>query len=268
MKTKDQKKTFLERLQDGYEAAKKPIAYLIMLVALGLQSLPPDLLPKGVQQVTYTAMVLVLALILMEMLFTIYEKVTEEKATLNIIEASELYKSILAIVLNEKNVSIKYIGVAGRIGWTAVLAKLLNENNPDSLVANRTKYNVQVALLNPDIQKDSMLYDRFGTVSDVSNQVENAAKHLPEFSITGSKLELSHYNHMPNMLGFLINDNYLFVTYTFWESLHGKLTLRAGRTDYFVYDKNDDFGGQEVIRRFNGWFNYITNPEDAQVEKV
>ncbi len=70
------------------------------------------------------------------------------------------------------------------------------------------------------------------------------------------------------MLGFLINDNYLFVTYTFWETLHGKLTLRAGGTDYFIYDKNDDFGGQEVIRRFNGWFNYITNPEDTIIESV
>lgn len=267
MGQKEPKRTFLERLQEGYEAAKKPIAYIIMLVALGLQSLPPDLLPDGLQQITYTAMILVLALILMEMLFTIYEKVTEEKATLNMIEASELYKSILTIVMNEKNVSIKYIGVAGRIGWTTVLAKLLNENNADSLVANRTKYNVQVALLNPNIQKDSLLYDRFGTVGDVSNQVKNAAKHLPEFSVAGSELDLVHYDHMPNMLGFLINDNYLFITYTFWESLHGKLTLRAGRTDYFVYDKNDDFGGQEVIRRFNGWFNYIVNPEDAQIEK-
>ncbi|MBL4644094.1 MAG: hypothetical protein JKY44_10935, partial [Flavobacteriaceae bacterium] len=53
--------------------------------------------------------------------------------------------------------------------------------------------------------------------------------------------------------------NYLFVTNSFWEELHGTMTLRAGGTDYFVYDKNDDFGGQEIIRRFTGWFNFIEN---------
>lgn len=261
-------KSFLVRLKEGYEVAKKPIAYIIMFVALALQSLPAELMPKQVQQVTYTVMILVLALIIMEMLFTIYENSIKEKATLNIIEAGELYDSVLAIVLKEKNVSIKYIGVAGRIGWTNVIAKLLNENNPDSLVANRTKYSVDVALLNPDSQGKNKDFKRFKTVAEISEQINDAASHLPEVSISGSQLNLYHYNHMPNMLGFLINDNYLFVTYTFWETLHGKLTLRAGGTDYFIYDKNDDFGGQEVIRRFNGWFNYITNPEDTIIESV
>ena len=74
---------------------------------------------------------------------------------------------------------------------------------------------------------------------------------------------------MPNMLGFLVNDNYLFVTYAFWENLHGKMTLRGGGTEYFEYDKNDEFGGQKVIRRFNGWFDYIlsSNDESSEVNK-
>ena len=266
MPAPEEKKTFLERLKEGYEAAKKPIAYIIMFVALLLESIPTEFMPPSIQQTTYTVMILVLALILMEMLFTVYEKAIEEKATLNIIEAGDLYNSILAIVLNEKNVSIKYIGVAGRIGWTNVLAKLLNENDADSMVANRTKFKVQVALLDPKVQNQNSDFKRFGTVGDISEQIENAAQHIPEFSVPGSEVKLYHYDHMPNMLGFLVNDNYLFVTYSFWETLHGKMTLRAGGTDYFVYDKNDDFGGQEVIRRFNGWFNYISNPENAIIE--
>lgn len=239
-----------------------------MFVALLLQSLPTDLMPANVQDITYTVMILVLALILMEMLFTIYENSIKEKATLNIIQAGDLYESILAIVLKEKNVSIKYIGVAGRIGWTNVLAKLLNENNPDSMVANRTKFKVEVALLNPNIQETNDNFKRFKTVSEISEQISDASIHIPEVSVQGSSLKLYHYNHMPNMLGFLVNDNYLFVSNTFWETLHGKMTLRAGGTDYFVYDKNDDFGGQEVIRRFNGWFNYISNPENAEIENI
>ena len=75
----EKKKTFVERLKDGYEAAKKPIAYIIMFVAILLQSLPSDLMPKQIQDITYSVMILVLALIIMEMMFTIYEKVTERK---------------------------------------------------------------------------------------------------------------------------------------------------------------------------------------------
>ena len=63
------------------------------------------------------------------------------------------------------------------------------------------------------------------------------------------------------MLGFLVNDNYLFVTYAFWENYHGTLTIRGGGTEYFEYNKNDEFGGQEIIRRFNGWFTYITGSD-------
>lgn len=260
------KKTFLERLKDGYESAKKPLAYIIMLSALLLQSLPSDFIPEKFQGISYTVMILILSLILLEILFTIYEKVTEEKATLNIIKAGDLYKAILGITLNEKTVSIKYIGIAGRNGWNNVLVKLLNEHNPDSLVANRTKFNVDVALLSPDIQKKFNQYKRFSSVDDVSEEIVTASKYLSEISQAGSSLNIHHYDFMPNMLGFLVNDNYLFVTYTFWESMHGRLTLRGGGADYFVYNKSDKFGGQEVIRRFNGWFNYISDPNSVEIE--
>jgi hypothetical protein len=70
-------------------------------------------------------------------------------------------------------------------------------------------------------------------------------------------LELYFYDHMPNMLGFLVNDNYLFLTYAHWEHRGGDLVLRAGGSDYFMYNKSDRFGGPEFIKRFTGWFNFI-----------
>jgi hypothetical protein len=256
------KPSFLDRLKEGYEVAKKPIAYIIMFIALLLQSLPPELMPESSRDITYTVMILILALILFQILFVIYENSIKGKKKLNIIGASELYNSILGIVLKEKNVSIKYIGVAGRIGWTNVLAKLINESNPDSLVSNRTKFNIDVALLDPKIKdKRHDLYERFEAVNTISKDVLSASVHLSEIAVPGSELNLYHYDYMPNMLGFLVNDNYLYVTYAFWEQLHGKLTLRAGGTDYFVYDKNDDYGGQEIIRRFTGWYNFIIENE-------
>jgi hypothetical protein len=239
-----------------------------MFVALLLQSLPPELMPKSSRDVTYTAMILILSLILFQILFVIYENSIKDKKKLNIISASELYDSILGIVLKEKNVSIKYIGVAGRIGWTNILAKLINESNPDSLVSNRTKFTIDIALLNPKVKDEkNELFQRFEAVNTISSDVLSASKHLSAIALPGSELNLYHYDHMPNMLGFLVNDNYLYITYAFWEQLHGKLTLRAGGTDYFVYDKNDDYGGQEIIRRFMGWYNFIIETEKINEEK-
>ena len=172
--------------------------------------------------------------------------------------AGEVHKKIESIVQKEKYVNIKYIGVAGRNGWTNVLSKLIDENDPNSLVANRTKFKIDIGLLDPKMQKDNpKKYERFGQVENISKSINSASKYLPDVSLSGSELKLHHYSHMPNMLGFLVNDNYLFVTYAFWENLHGSMTLRGGGTEYFEYNKNDDFGGQEVIRRFNGWFDYI-----------
>ena len=254
---KPKNKSMVERLRDGYEAAKKPIAYIMMLTAVLLESLPSELIPKEVEHVVYSTVLIVLALVLLQVLFEIYEKVAQEPRKLNIIDSNELYSNIQDIVAEEKNVSIKYLGVAGRHGWTSVLEKLLNENNPDSLISNRSKFEVDIALLDPETRsQNEKLYRRFQVVESISQSVLSTAEHIKEIT-SGSAVNLYHYSHMPNMLGFLVNDNYLFITYAYWEHLQGELTLRAGGTDYFVYDKNDDFGGQEIIRRFNGWFEYI-----------
>ncbi len=193
----------IERLIEGYEKAKKPIAYAVMILAVLLGSLPAELIPEKLKGVTYATILMILALILMEILFELYEKVVKENKKLNQINSNELYAEISGIVGNEKKVSIKFIGVAGRFGWQNVIEKLLNENAPNS------------------------------------------------------SLNVYLYDHMPNMLGFLINENYLFLTHTYWEYLRNELVLRAGGADYFIYDKNDDFGGQELIKRFNGWFEFI-----------
>lgn len=251
------KPTLVQRLIEGYEVAKKPIAYIMMLIAVLLESLPTVLLPASTRDITYSAVLVVLALILMQILFEVYERVVKDQKKLNIIESNELYSKILDIVSNERKVTIKYLGVAGRHGWTSVLDKLLNENHQDSLIANRTQFNIDVALLNPKARDaNERVYRRFQAVTSIADAVRNSAKHIEEIA-EGSSLRLHFYAHMPNMLGFLVNDNYLFVTYAYWEHFQGELTLRAGGTDYFVYDKNDDFGGQEIIRRFSGWYDFI-----------
>lgn len=262
------KPSFIDRLKEGFEIAQKPIAFIVMLTALMLDSLPSSFLPPSTRAFAYLGVLLVLALILMKILFEIYEKVVKDEKKLDTIESGELYASILNIVSNERSVTIKCLGVAGRNAWTNVLEKLLDENNSDSLIANRTKFDIDISLLNPEfLCTNEHLFQRFGVVTSIANSIEKASSHLIQFAEPGSSLKLHFYEHMPNMLGFLINNNYLFVTYAYCEHLQGEMTLRAGGTNYFVYDKNDKFGGQDVIRRFIGWNDYIIESSNTTKEK-
>lgn len=256
-----EKQDLIAQLIAGYEAAKKPIAFLLIFVAVAIETLPGELLPEGLQEATAAGVILALLLIILEILFVIYEKATEEEKRLEQIDSNDLYRSILDIVAYERNVSIKYIGVAGRHGWTPVLEKLLDENEPNSLIATHKKFQIDVALLDPNFSERnsrlSRMNAKFASVEYTSKRAQDLATSITEQATPGSTINVHYYDHMPNILGFLVNDNYLFTTYAFWERVQDELTLRAGGTKYFVYDKNDEFGGQEVIRRFQGWFDFI-----------
>lgn len=249
-------KTLIDRLREGYERAKKPIAYLTMLVVVLLQSLPADLLPGRVRETAGTGALIALALILLEMLFEIYEKTVNAPRGVNLINSNDLYRDIREIVADEREVSIQYIGVAGRHGWQNVLEKMLNEHDPDSLT-EKVRFTIEVALVEPALcTPDDPVFSRFEMAGAIARQVRRRAEAIAALP-NPSTVALYHYRHMPNMIGILVNHNYLFVTHCWWERQHDGLVLRAGGSDYFVYDKGDDYGGQEVIARFEGWFDYI-----------
>lgn len=259
---KTEKKSLLDLLQDGYEAAKKPIAYIMMLLAVLLGSLPSEILPDSIQEITYSSVLLILALMLLQILFEIYEKVMEEEKVLNIKEHDQLYSEIRKIIFNskDKTTTIKCIGVAGRNCWGDIVEKFTQENNDDYLGKQAIHFNIDIALL--DIKTWKTNHQSLRRIGDYSQTIDNIklrSEHIKETSLDGSNLNLHFYSHMPNMIGILVNNNYLFVTYTYWEIQENEWTLRAGRTNHFVYDRNDNFGGQEMINRFLGWFNYITD---------
>ena len=260
--------SFIDRLRQGWEKAKKPLAFLIMIFAAFLSSPLQELLPDSVSEYALAGTVLALSLILMEMAFQIYEEVLKDDAKLNIINSNELYGKISSIVKNEKSITIQFIGVAGRNGWQNVIEKFMMEKSSDSII-NKIKFNIEVALLDPkECDRHMDIFERFDMVSSVVKQIERKAEHIQNITEDGSNLSLYLYDHMPNMLGLLINDNYLFLTNCYWEEEAGRLHLRAGGTDYFAYSKGDDFGGQENIARFKGWFNYIKQSNGKKLPDV
>jgi len=254
---KDVNKSLVDRLKDGYEEAKKPLAYFLVLTSVLLETLPSQFIPEQSRTYVYATLLIALALILLEVLFKIYEKSVKNESKFGLIDSNDLHSKILDIVNDEEKVSIKYVGIAGRNGWNTVLQRLLNENDPSSLISNRTDFNIEIALFNPEkVSGSKSEFERFDSVTNITKTIDRVSDYVAE-NISGSKIDIYHYDHMPNMLGFLIDDNYLFTTHAYWEKMYGKMILRGAGTKHLVYDKNDEFGGQEVIKRFYGWFEYI-----------
>jgi len=247
--------SLLDRLKEGLEKAKKPFAYILVFIAVIIEALPDELLPTSAGSSARVATLLALSFILMEILFEIHETIVKKSSKLNRIKSNDLFARIARIVKDEKSPKIQYIGVAGRHGWQTVIEKLLIDGSKDSIL-DSTRFDIEMALIDPKQCEETSLMERFDIVGPIIKQM---SKKIEQISIkqNNGTLSLYTYNHMPNMIGFLINENYLFLALAYIEEQDGEEIFRAGGTDYFVYSKNDLFGGQEAIKRFQGWFKYI-----------
>lgn len=264
-------KSYAQRLQEAYEKAKKPLAYsiIILIFLIGIISRVFDISETIKPYAIMTLLVLIL-FIIVEILFAIYEKVVSSKGSLKIIKPNHLYDEIINLIKNEKNVNIKCIGVAGRFGWYSVISRLLDKRNDDSL-HEANSFNIEMALISTEfLGKNDMELERFDALIPVIDDIKRSKKRLETMYPHGDKrLELYHYCYIPNFVGFLINDNYLFFNFCYWEEIsETELYFRGAGTEYIVYDKNDDFGGSRYIERFSGWFSYIksiNNKDSAEI---
>jgi len=260
-------KSFITRLKEAYEKGKKPLAYIIIISIFGLEILANlSIFPSEVTQKIEMTLVVTVAMILLEVLFQVYEKIVADRGRLKVINPNALYDEILNLVKTSKSINIQCIGVAGRFGWYSVLSRLLDKSNNDSL-HDASSFNVEIALISPEFYEANKSHlDKFDALFPVTQDITRTQEKLQKLYPDDDKktLKFYSYDYLPNFVGFLINDNYLFLNTCFWEEQDdSELAFRAGGTEYLVYDKNDEFGGSLYIDRFNGWFNYIRQAEDV-----
>lgn len=259
----EKKKSFLERLKDAYENMKKELAMAIIFVALLVDVLPGELFPGNSIESIQIGLIFTLSLIILEVVFDIYARVKESNKCIKIIKSNDLLENINRLVESERSVEIDYVAIAGRHGWSTVLAKFLDPENDLSLL-NKREVIVRIALVSDEVLNE--LGDgrtRYSTVDAIIEEIEFAKKKLAREGYQNIKIEIYRYHHLPNFIGFLVNGNYLFTAMSYWEAQDKKpANLRGGGTDYLVYDKNDGFGGGFFVKRFAGWFSYAAREEN------
>jgi len=98
--------SLVERLKEGLEKAKKPFAYILVLLAIIVEALPDEFFPGASAVPARIATLLVLSLILMEILFDIHETIVKKSSKLVRIKSNDLYARIARIVKDDKQPSI------------------------------------------------------------------------------------------------------------------------------------------------------------------
>ncbi len=272
------KAKFYKRLKEAYVAFKREICFFMLFLILLIQIFPTVILSTNLSEDTVLnvkiSILVFLGLQFINVLFDMYEKVQQDIRRVTIIESNDLLENIYRLVKNENEISIKYITIAGSTGWGDVLCKFLDKADSHCLLAKR-KIKIEIATI-----AESFLCQlgekghRYESVSSTVDEIQRSMLRLKNNGYKNVDIQLYRYTHMPNFIGYLVNDNYLFSTLAYWELEDGSennLVLRGGRRPHIVYDKNDGFGGDYYINKFKGWFRYVVDNqpkiEDVELEK-
>lgn len=253
---------FYIRIWHAINEYKKDISILLIWFALLIEAVPTEihkLSPEAARSAQLCA-ILFVAFVCLNVLFEILSRTKESNKRIPTIEASGVLANIYRLVDNESDIRIKYIAVAGQTGWGNVLAKFLDKFDSHSLLQKKSVV-IEVALIDEsvlDILEDSRT--RYSSVLNTVEEINKTQQRLTSQGNNNVTLTLMRYKYMPNTIGFLINENYLFTAPPYWEIEDGtekSFVLRGGRRQHLIYDKNDGFGGEYYIQKFMGWFEYI-----------
>ncbi|WP_420589061.1 hypothetical protein [Bacterioplanoides sp.] len=250
---------FYSRLRAIYDGFKKEISVLILILAVLVDVLPDGLIPSEAEQEIQIALIFGLSLIMIGVLFEILNMLQENSNRVTTLEFTDLSTEIYRLIQNEREINIQYVAVAGISGWP-ILANFLDENDAKSQL-HKKKVNIEIAVIDESVLgMVEKSHARYSGVTNTVSEINKIKDRIARKGYNNVNIEVYQYNYMPNFVGFLVNDNYLFSTLCYWEIEDGtedELVLRGGRRNYIVYDKNDGFGGEFYIARFKGWLNFI-----------
>jgi len=271
------KLSIVQKFKSAYQTTKRELvgfSAILLVVVLIIDRIPVQLIGPELSLSLKTVTAIFIGVVALQVLFEIYEKLDDSLNELPIIVANDLLKRIKALVEREKKVTIDFIGVAGRNGWQKVLSYLLDDTDEDNSILDKREIHIRIALVSASslktIGQGGKIYNQVESIAESIISTEERCRRAGFKNVT---IELYRYDHLPTIMGILVNDNYLFLGHTYWQrDPDNKLKLRGGGQQYIAYDKNDVFGGQFFIERFQGWFAYCmenrSEPIDINQEEL
>jgi hypothetical protein len=237
-------RTFAGAVKDGWDKSRKPLAYLLVMVAIVSRFIPGH--DFGFAGLAAAFLILLL------FVFEIHKAVTLK-------EPPKYYASFAAAIpriLQEldrfmqghgEHRSIRVLGIVLFHQWPLLdpyLGELLAGPNP-------RRVNVEIALVDPTWPDLPALNPASqGMATGCIGLMEAFADlHHPRMAACGWSFSVHTYRYTPHLFGMLIGDDVLFVGRSFWA---GDL-LRGGQNEIEEFDTRDAHGRQK-IDEFKGWF--------------
>ncbi|MBI5590752.1 MAG: hypothetical protein HY881_09740 [Deltaproteobacteria bacterium] len=246
------KQTFATKVRMLYEKARMPLAYMLVIAAVGLRFIPG-------KEYAFGALI-ALCLVMLSILFEIHKSVTSKEsprcftsfttATISIQQALDSY------IQNTRNPSIRVLGIVLYHQWQMLdtyLSHTLLSPNPPQL-------NLQIALLYPDWSESAQLNKVFPVYanSNIASIEGFINQHKERVVKQGWNIEVWTYRYTPHWFGILAGENLLFLGRSFWDNG----VLRGGSNGMEMLVTGDDFLGSQKIEEFQGWF------QQCQQQKV
>ena len=238
-------------LKELYVKAQKPVAYILLLIAIIVLYTPYQqlLLPS----------IAALSLLILNMLFTIEDKVSEDfkpKTFLDFYNATLPMQQALDAHVKSRCLTVKWIGTSMDCGWPFLrknIARILDQ-------FPASKVSLEIFMLSEHFQLLAELNRMWPT--QVKNNKEDIIgwKAMIEEAYPGRiEVALCEYQSIPNYSGMLVNESTLFLAFCSW----GPTSFSVGNNPYTRYEKKRG-QGLELIDQYLKWTDYYRKHAEVQ----
>lgn len=232
-------------LHRTYQKTRVPLAYGLVVAAVGLRYLPWSFAPE--------VALLALGFLLLTLFFEIHKAVTASDVTNHFRSFSEaipyIDRATAEYLQRARPATIRCLGVALYYQWPFledVLARLLNES--------RTQLSVEITMLDPtwkdmDYFNDAWSAQVQGNYARLQSFMQ---QHEGKFADLKWTMKIYLYRSLPPWYGILLGDDTLFLGTSYWD--HDK--LKAGQNVVECFRASDVPRGSAKIHEFIGWFDH------------
>jgi len=241
-----QKETIAQVAKRWYEQLRKPMIVIAVITAFsaGIYDIP----------IAQSAALLAAALLLVELLFDISDRLTIAKRGVRFLRihdaALHFREAVEKRAVSGKLVSVKWLGMSMEYGSSLLDDMVSSLKN----VHKHLRIQLTIVMLDPDWEhlKDintSWPMKAQAHLENIKLLVDRLATEFPEQNIT---VNVYLYSHMPNWHGFVLDDRYGYISTCSW---HGKRLL-GGENPYELIDGQQDDINAEKLYQFLSWFDY------------
>jgi hypothetical protein len=158
-------------------------------------------------------------------------------------------------LLQNKDVSIKILGVSAQFSWKNLIELTLPELF--NIGHKKPKISVEIVIVNPSV------LHQWGQEL-LKKESENTLEHLPifkkdyknYFNENRVSVDIWQYDNIPHWHGVLIDNDIFFMGRCKWKILNGtRYRLEVGQKEYRQFTKSDRFRGEVRIELFEQWFD-------------